>query len=256
MSVDKLLQKALSHHKRMNLDEAKTLYRKIIKNNPDHLDAINLLGTIHAQQGNLKEAASCLVKADRLNPFSPLVKVNLGTVYKEQGEYELATRCFTRAIELKPDLAQAHFGLGSVLHKTGEDIEKAKEHYFTALSLAPNIAEIHQGIGRIFFGEGNPDATECFETARKLNPRLKGIQLDLGKAYLRYDRVKDAQECLHLANEQDPNDVSVRYFLAVAQGVEPDPKVAEKYLSCEFDRFAPNFDRLLVGKLGDRKSVV
>ncbi|WP_237754240.1 tetratricopeptide repeat protein [Geobacter sp. OR-1] len=180
------------------------------------------------------------------------MKVNLGNLYKAQGKYDKAVECFTRAIQLKPDLPQAYFGLGSALELRGDNEQQTNDCYFKALSLDPSIPEVHQAVGRRYFKARKPEALDHFETAKRLNSELPEIDRDLGLAYLRYERSPEAAECLKIAVTKCPDDATARFFLAVAQGEEPDPELKKKYYQEEFDRFAPTFDGLLVDKLGYR----
>jgi predicted TPR repeat methyltransferase len=233
----------------MEFNEAEGIYRKVIKNNPNHLDANYLLGTLYVQCNNFGDAERYLTRAEAINPASPMVKVNLANLYRVQKKYDKAVEGFTRAIALKPDLPQAYFGLGSVLEETGEDEQRVSDCYFRALSLDSNIPEVHQSVGRIFFKACRPEAVEHFEIARRLNPQLKGIYKDLGLAYLRGGKTQKAVEALVLAETESPDDVAVRYYMAVAHEREPDQELKELFCTEEFDRFAKTFDELLVGKL-------
>ena len=49
---DPLIKKAIAKHNSGKHAEAKSLYKKILSSNPQHLDANYLLGTLLAEQGD------------------------------------------------------------------------------------------------------------------------------------------------------------------------------------------------------------
>ena len=54
MAVD--LSEALEEHRRGNLEWARLLYESILAEDPDHPDALYLLGVIALQKGNPRQA--------------------------------------------------------------------------------------------------------------------------------------------------------------------------------------------------------
>ncbi len=60
-----------------SLEEAKTLYLKILKDYPDYINALNNLGTIYLFEKNYQEAESCFNKCLSVNPDFEYAKNNL-----------------------------------------------------------------------------------------------------------------------------------------------------------------------------------
>lgn len=248
--MNKLIKKALSKYNQGKLLDAQNFYLKILKQDPYHLDANYLLGTLFAERGKYKEASQYLRKAAEINPASPSVQCNLGNVCYLQKQYNEAESYFLRALQLDPSLAEAYVGLGGVWESMGKEGETVYECYQKALAINPNIAAAHQAMGVLLAGHGNPDAQTHLERAMQLNPGLKGIYKDYGYALLMGDKHEESADMFRKAIQQNPNDQRSRYYLCVAEGREPDDEVRSAYVQGEFDSYAEKFDHKLVDQLG------
>ena len=66
MSDANLLDRAMEHHRAERLDEAVQLYDRILKAQPDHVDALHLLGTIAYQRGDDARTIGDCIEATRM----------------------------------------------------------------------------------------------------------------------------------------------------------------------------------------------
>ena len=55
-AISEMLATALRYHQSGQLQAAEKIYRQILTDNPDHADALNLLGVIAYQTGRPEEA--------------------------------------------------------------------------------------------------------------------------------------------------------------------------------------------------------
>ena len=69
---------ALENHQNNNLIVAKNLYNKILKINPNYIDAINNLGLVFQGLGELQKAINCYEKAIKIDPNYIHSQFNLG----------------------------------------------------------------------------------------------------------------------------------------------------------------------------------
>jgi Flp pilus assembly protein TadD len=84
MAVD--LKEALEEHQRGNLERATRLYEVVLRGNPDHPDALYLLGLIAIQTGNPQRAVLLIGRAATLRPGDPVIHANLGEAYRALGD--------------------------------------------------------------------------------------------------------------------------------------------------------------------------
>ena len=97
-----IIEKAISAHQNGKLEEAETLYRNILKENPNLDNVHNNLGLILLSFGKYEEAELSLKKAININPNSANTLNNLGIIFKLLGEHQKAKDCHEKAIEIDP----------------------------------------------------------------------------------------------------------------------------------------------------------
>jgi len=164
----KKLAYAAEHQKEGRLDEAEKLYREVIRDNPDNVDALRMLGRVALSAGRSADAERLFRRALKLAPDFVGALTDLGRVLKEQNCFEEAIEALRRVVELEPENAQAHFQLAG--------------------ALAPAALTYR--------------AIESFEKALELKPRFPGATLGLGHALKTVGRQEKAiaayRECIRL----------------------------------------------------------
>ncbi len=261
-SQEKTIASAIQHHQAGNLDRAASLYREILAVEPDHFDALHLLGVIAQQQGQNGEAVELIRRAILRNPAAHTALNNLGLAYLRMADLDEARDCFDRAIGLQPNYVDAHTNLGvclqalgqlelataefrsvvalqpqsapahnnlaGILHTQGKSGE-AIEHYRTALGIDPNFAEAHFNLARTFETLGDTaQALGGYQEALLLKPELAEANLYLGSILQSQGMFEDAVASYAAAIASDPNFVEARWALAMSQlglvfGIGDDP---------------------------------
>ena len=137
---------AAEHHKQGRHDEAERLYRQLLADSPQNVDAMRLLAGILTHKSETDESEALLQKAVSLAPDFALAFLDLGQIYHEQHRYGEAIDCFQRASRLQPTAAKPHYLLGSTLAPVGRT-EDALAAYRRALELQPKHAGALLGSG-------------------------------------------------------------------------------------------------------------
>jgi len=143
-----LLQRALECHRQGQLPQAAELYQAMLALQPNHFDALHLLGVIEHQQGHHARAADLIRQAIAQQPEQAEPYSNLGLVLQAQNLYEEALESYTRALALKPAHAESHNNRGNVWRKLGR-YEEALAAYDRALSIKPDYAVAHSNRGNV-----------------------------------------------------------------------------------------------------------
>ncbi|GAB4194323.1 MAG: hypothetical protein Fur006_40050 [Coleofasciculaceae cyanobacterium] len=171
-SCSEVLAMAFQHHQAGRLSQAEQLYHQILQQQPDHVEALQLLGAIAFQNGNCEDAIAYYQKALSFNPNLALVHGNLGIALNARGQIEQATWHYQQAVALQPNSAQFHYGLGMMLQEQ-DKLEAAMVQYRQAIALQPNRADIHNQLGYAFFLQGEIEqAIACYNRAIELNPNF------------------------------------------------------------------------------------
>ena len=111
-----------------DLAQAIEFYNRILELDPDHLQTLVNLGTIHFHKRQYKEAADFYLRAIIANPEYVLAWYDLGTVQEELDDFANAIDSYKKAIELCPDCADAHFNLALIYERT-EKRSAAVKHW-------------------------------------------------------------------------------------------------------------------------------
>ncbi len=98
-----VLQQALTLLQQGNLEQAETLYRALLQQEPDNADALQFLGVIQAQRGRLDEAAKLMDRAIAQAPDHATAHGNRGNVLRGLARHEEAVASYDRALALDPE---------------------------------------------------------------------------------------------------------------------------------------------------------
>jgi Flp pilus assembly protein TadD len=135
-----LVREALRLHQTGQFAEAENLYRQVLAVDPQHPDALHLLGMIAYQTGRDEAAVEWIRKAIAIKSDAASYHSNLGNVLQSQGDLAGAGACYQRALMLKPDLAEVHLNLGNIFKAQG-NVDSSLVCYRRALALNPESSE-------------------------------------------------------------------------------------------------------------------
>lgn len=167
-ALDTLLRSAFAHHQRGELDDAETLYRRVLAHDPDNLNALQLLGLlVHAR--------------DRSPAALDLL--------------DHAVAVADRRGDRSPHYAVLHNNLGNALRDSGRGAEAAA-HYRRGLAFDPSLAELHRNLGNALLAQDDlAGAVASYEEARRLGVITAACLARLAGAYAALDDVARAEAC-------------------------------------------------------------
>ena len=145
-SVGIEFQAALALHQRGQLAEAQVLYEKILRKQPNHFDALHLLGVIFYQTRQLERAVELIDKAIKINPNNAAFYSNRGNALQDLKQFDAALASYDKAIQLKPDYADAYSNRGNALQDL-KQFDAALASYDQAIQLKPGYAEAYYNRG-------------------------------------------------------------------------------------------------------------
>lgn len=199
------LQTALQHHMAGRLPEAEAIYHTLLEKQPDHPDALYLLGEIAGQRSQYEQATDLISRAIKANPRNPIYYINLGRVYRSQGKLEQAITSYHQALALQPDNAITHNGLGNAFFDLGR-MDEAVASYRAAIALQPNVAEMHCNLGNALKAQSRLDeAASSYLNALALKPNDIDLYNKLGNVFRTQGKLDEALVCYDTALSLDPN---------------------------------------------------
>jgi predicted O-linked N-acetylglucosamine transferase (SPINDLY family) len=203
--IDTLMGAAMALHRDKRYAEAITAYQRVLQLQPDHAQALHLLGLMAQQEGDPATAIELINRAIAIQPsaemhynlavalqaqedhkgaaqhYNTAVEIkpeyamawnNLGAVLQKLDYKEAAIEAYTKSRDLQPELASAHSNLGVALNLGGRARE-AMVSFRKVLSLQPDSATALYGMGSSLQGQGdaqNPEAIRYYQSALKLDP--------------------------------------------------------------------------------------
>ncbi|MDG1478976.1 MAG: tetratricopeptide repeat protein [Myxococcota bacterium] len=134
------LHAALALHKSGRLDDARLAYERMLSTSPEHVEALNLLGVLHLQQGRAAQAAAVLGKAASKRPDRSDIHNNFGNALRAQGDRQGAIAAWEKALHIDPADADAWCNLG-VARIEGGDVDAAAAAWERAIAANPTHAD-------------------------------------------------------------------------------------------------------------------
>lgn len=183
---------AVALHQQQRLADAERIYREVLQRQPNHFDALHLLGVIALQTGHMEQAADLISKAIELNANVAAAHSNLGTALRDLKRPESALASFDQAIALEPDFAAAHCNRGTALLDLGRSKE-ALASCDKAIALKPDFATAHNTRGLVLEKLKRPEeALASYDKAIALKPDLAEAYSNRGNVLLDLRRSWDA----------------------------------------------------------------
>ncbi|MGD0768278.1 MAG: tetratricopeptide repeat protein [Tepidisphaeraceae bacterium] len=180
MSVEQKLQTGFGHHQAGRTRDAEAVYRQILAEQPNHPDALHLLGIIENQSGRPQNAVELIRRAIAVNPNHADFHQSLGLILARMGRQDEAVAAHHRAVQLNPQHRQAHYDLANLLLLRGQ-VEQAIAEYRNAIAINPQFAQAHQNLGCALHRAGRLDAAEThLRRALEIQPKMADAHNNLG----------------------------------------------------------------------------
>ncbi len=169
-------------HRKGHLEQAQQAYEQVLGIEPNHFEALHLLGVIAAQSRNFTQAVDSINKSIGINPNNATAYANLGNALKELGQHQAAVESYDKSIAIKPDYANAHTARAQALFALKRYAD-ALGSYDRAIAIIPSSAEnyFNRGIA-LYKLKQYQAAIESYDSAISLRPEIAEIYANRGLA--------------------------------------------------------------------------
>ena len=244
-----LTQKGIALHQQGNFAEAQVIYEQILVIQPDHFDALQLLGVLFAQVKKYPQAVEFLSKALEINPnhagannnkgnalkelkrfdealasYDQAIVIdsnhvgaqsNRGIVLKELKQFDEALASYDQAIKINPDYVDAYINRGNLLRDL-KQFDEALASYDQAIKINPNHAVAYSNRGNSLRDlKRFEEALASYDKAIFLNPNHAGTFCNRGIVLQGLQRVDEALASYDRAIEIDPDLITAHYNLSL-----------------------------------------
>jgi predicted O-linked N-acetylglucosamine transferase (SPINDLY family) len=187
--IAQLMSQALQHQQSERPDAAAAIYEQVLMRQPDHVDALHLLGVVMARAGRGERALELIDRAIALSPRQAGFHLNLGNVLRQLDRADEAIDAYATAAGLRADSAALQWNLGAALEQAGRT-DQAIAAFQAAVRADPNLPHPYVSLSDALRRAGRlADAADAARTALRLlndDPHVRGnlanILLDQGLA--------------------------------------------------------------------------
>lgn len=180
--ADEQLASALAYFRGGRFDKAETIYKKVLKKEPENAGAMHMLGLISQKNGRSERAVQLLIKAAKLDPRRPEILCDLGNAFKVLGRHKDAIKAHRMVLTMLPNSPEAHSNLGAAYNAAGK-------------------------AGK---------AVICFESALKMRPKDVELKFNLGNGLVASERYEEAEEVLRQVVYEKPDHIRAQINLCAA----------------------------------------
>lgn len=192
-----------------NGKEAIAVLREYIRNQPQDIRALLLLGDAYVETSQPEKAAEVLRRATSLAPRSADAHLDLGVVEVSLGNRESGKTEFQAALAIEPTQREALYNLGKVFFQEG-DSSRAVGFLTKFVALSPMAADGHYLLGQCYARELDPKRAYLeYVEAIKLDPDQETYYISLASLLLSEHGTGGAEEVLAKALSRFPKSVTI-----------------------------------------------
>jgi tetratricopeptide (TPR) repeat protein len=201
--------KGLCYQEMGQIEEAISLYRQALEQEPNFVWACHSLGTLYFELENYSQAFRYFGKASFINPRDPGNLFLLAECFMDAERYDLAMSELEKLLLCGPHKrirAEVHNALGYLWLRKGE-AAIAREHLSQAIELEPELSVAYFNMAEMARMEKNlPLAETQLKNAIDLDPQYADAWLELGYVHLEKKRFDEAEACFNNVLDMVPEE--------------------------------------------------
>lgn len=195
-------------------EQAESLYRSVLSDEPTHVPTLMGLGRLHRLRGNQAEALACFESAAKSNPGNSWAYFEMGRILKEGGQLDEAETTFLGVLADNPKHAASMTELGHIKRRRGDRLG-ALAHFEQASKADPKYvwgrleaANELRDLGRL------EEAEAAFRSLVAENPSHIPTMLGLSRLLWQRGDAAGAITTLERATAAAPKDLGPKVQLA------------------------------------------
>lgn len=193
--------KALNAIIREKLPEAKESLQEVLKEEPEHIDALIRLGDLAIREEDYKTALKYYKKAYELDPKNIIPLLSLEDMMEKMNDNELALKYIEQILSIEPDNMLAHYKMRNILEKM-ERWQELINIQKKIVKLAPTSKKQEEEsrligytyeYGRVALEQGDIESAErIFSSLIKSNPDFLPSYLGMVEVLISKGEIEEA----------------------------------------------------------------
>ena len=184
--------------------EAEKVFENILHYNPNSYEAYYNLGILNQKLLNLNKALQYYLKANIINKNNYLLLNKIALIYLKIENIDLSIKFYNDSLEVNSVNVEAYNNLGRIYLDYFGDINLALHNFSAAIKIAPQADYLHRNLGLAYKIAGDFDQAKIsLNTSIVLNPKYSEAYWDLGDVHVQLHEYRDAKENLFQALELD-----------------------------------------------------
>jgi arylsulfatase A-like enzyme/tetratricopeptide (TPR) repeat protein len=155
-------------------EKAIALYKQVLADDPNVIDAWFNLGNLHSRLRRFPEAIEYFKRALALKPDYDLPVINMANAYRQMGDDKAALAGYEHYLTFDPTNAHVRYQIGEIYLDRGDEA-RAVQDFNEALKIDPREASALNALGVIAFQHG--DAATAERYARQAIEIKKDVRL-------------------------------------------------------------------------------
>ena len=215
MNNGSLLAEAERLQRAGNIPDAARTYSRILRQEPQNVQALQQLGLICFAAGQFADAERLLAGAVRANPGSAELSYSRGCALQQLGRHEDALAAFARALSIRPEFAEARNNRGVTL-LTLDRAAEALTCFDRVAKQHPQLATVHNNRATALnMLKRHDEALQAARTALALQPQSPDALFSLGSAIAALGRREEALSSFERALALSPEHINALTYRGI-----------------------------------------
>lgn len=227
MNIKNELQKGIILQQKGKLNDAKKIYQKILKFNPNIAEVHHNLAILLKSLNQLEDAEKYFYKSILLKPGFVISHYQMGNTKFKLNKFDESEVFYKKAISLKPNFLEAYINLGRSQRELNK-LDDAENNLRKAQKINPNNPDVNALLGLILFDKGRlandlksknsnqlDEAKKILLTSIKEHPYHAFSHLNLGLIQHETGELDKAKSSYEKSLEFDPNSYYAKYNLSI-----------------------------------------
>ena len=223
---DDSLKQAIASFQTGRLSDAERHFKEVLRHEPNHVAALNLLSVLLTHLGRCAEAEPYIKLALKLNSNSDATFYNYGLILKALNRPNEALERFSQALSINATVAETWNNRGTILNEI-ERYDDAIADFDKAISLQPNLSGAFcnkgKSLGKL---KRYDEAFAAYDKALALKPDLAEAWLGRGNVFNKLKRYDEAFAAYDKA-------LALKHDLTYAEGA----RLLSKMQLCDWSDF-------------------